>query len=250
MDTHAIRRAARLLAKAWQSGERLKRLPPNARPQNATEAYSIQLALIEGIGDSLAGWKVAISPEHGLMMGILVHSRVFESGGQVPSKPFSQLGVEAEIAFRFDVSMPPRNLAYQRADVAASVTALPAIEIVDTRFTTYDGTPVIERAADFMSNGGLVTGRARGDWRSFDLENLEASVAIDGVEIVRRVGGHASRNPLIPTIALVNQLRLSEGVPAGTMVTTGTYTGLEYARKESAVRASFEGFGDANFRFV
>jgi 2-keto-4-pentenoate hydratase len=249
MDTRAIRQAAQLLANARRSGEPLNRLPPDSRPQNA-EAYAIQLALVEEIGDSVAGWKVAMSRDYGLLVGILVRSRIFENGAEISSNLFSMLGVEAEIAFRFDRPLPPRDRAYERAEVAAAVTALPAIEIVDTRFATYDGAPVIERAADFMSNGGLVTGLARKDWRSFDLERLEASVAIDGVEIVRRVGGHASRDPLVPAIALVNQLRLSGGAPAGMVVTTGTYTGLEYARGDSAVRVGFEGFGGATLRFA
>ncbi len=34
------------------------------------------------------------------------------------------------------------------------------------------------------------------------------------------------------------------------VVTTGTYTGLEYARGDSAVRVGFEGFGAATLRFV
>lgn len=160
------------------------------------------------------------------------------------------LGVEAEIAFRFDTPLAPRDRAYERADVAAAVTALPAIEIVDTRFASYEGTPVIERAADFMSNGGLVTGPARNDWRAFDLEKLEASVAVDGVEIVRRVGGAPGGDPMIPAVALVNALRLSGGAPAGMVVTTGSYTGLEYAHRDSAVGARFEGFGAVGLRFV
>jgi 2-keto-4-pentenoate hydratase len=55
---------------------------------------------------------------------------------------------------------------------------------------------------------------------------------------------------MIPAVALVNQLRLSGGAPAGMVVTTGTYTGLEYARGDSAVCARFEGFGAAALRFV
>ncbi len=250
MDMLAIRQAAQLLAKARRSGEPLDRLPPNSRPQNAAEAYAIQLALVEEIGDSVAGWKVAISRDYGLLVGILVRSRIFEDGAAISSKPFSMLGIEGEIAFRFDRPLPPRDRAYDRVDVVAAVTALPAIEIVDTRFASYDGTPVIERAADFMSNGGLVTGRARKDWRSFDLAGLEASVTVDGSEIVRRVGGNACGDPMIPAVALVNQLRLSGGAPAGMVVATGTYTGLEYARDDSAVRARCEGFGAAALRFV
>jgi hypothetical protein len=53
---------------------------------------------------------------------------------------------------------------------------------------------------------------------------------------------------------LMDPLRLQVAravrAPAGMVVTTGTYTGLEYARGDSAVRVGFEGFGAATLRFV
>ncbi len=243
MDADTAKQAARLLAKARNSGERLERLPESCRPRDAAEAYAIQIALLHEIGDSLAGWKVAVSPERRLLIGMLVRSRVFATGGRIDSRLLAMRGVEAEIAFRFDRSLPPRDQPYGREEVVDAVTALPVIEIVDTRFTSYGRTPVIERAADFMSNGALVTGAARSDWRGFDLSALEAYVAVDGREVVRRVGGHPSRDPLVPAIALVDHLRLSAGVLAGMIVTTGTYTGMELAPACCAIEAGFTGFG-------
>jgi 2-keto-4-pentenoate hydratase len=249
MDQDAIALAAKLLDRARRTGNRLDRLPEPSRPRSAAEAYTIQLATVAEMGDSVAGWKVAISAEYGLLIGILVRSRVFEDGAAISSAQLSMLGVEAEIAFRFDHALPPRESTYERADVEAAVTAFPAIEIVDSRYRDYHGTPVIERAGDFMSNGGFVVGAARNDWRSFDLAKLEARLTIDGVEIVRRVGGHAAVDPLDPAIALANHLRLLSGVPAGMVTTTGTYTGLEFAKGNSVVRATFEGFGSATCQF-
>ena len=250
MDRDAIDRAAKLLDKARRTGKRLDRLPETSRPRSAVEAYAIQLATVAEMGDSMAGWKVAASAEYGLLIGILVRSRVFEDEAAISSAArMSMRGVEAEIAFRFDQTLPPRELTYERADVEAAVTAFPAIEIVDSRFRDYHGTPVIDRAADFMSNGGFVVGSARDDWRSFDLAKLEARLTIDGVEIVRRVGGHSAGDPLIPAIALANYLRTSTGAPAGMVTTTGTFTGLEFANVNSVVQATFEGFGSVTCQF-
>jgi 2-keto-4-pentenoate hydratase len=249
MDRDAIDRAAKLLDKARRTGNRLDRLPETSRPRSAVEAYAIQLATVAEMGGSIAGWKVAVSAEYGLLIGILVRSRVFQHGTAISSTRLSMRGVEAEIAFRFDQTLPPRELTYERADVEAAVTAFPAIEIVDSRFRDYHGTLVIDRAADFMSNGGFVVGSARDDWRSFDLAKLEARLTIDGVEIVRRVGGHSAGDPLIPAIALANYLRTSTGAPAGMVTTTGTFTGLEFAKVNSVVQATFEGFGSVTCQF-
>ena len=245
-----IAEAARRLARARRSGQPLERLPEPCRPRDAGEAYAIELALLRESGEALAGWKVALSADHGLLMGMLVRSRVFASGARIDSQLFAMRGVEAEIAFRFAIGLPARAAPYAREDVEAAVVALPAIEIVDTRFASYEGTPTLERAADFMSNGAFVMGEARADWRKFELTDLEARIAIDGQAVVRRVGGHPSRDPLIPAIALVNQLRQSTGVDEGMLVTTGTYTGMHLANPRCAIEIGFAGFGEARCKLV
>ena len=52
---------------------------------------------------------------------------------------------------------------------------------------------------------------------------------------MRRVGGHPAGDPLLPAVELVNAMRLREGVRAGQVVTTGTYT---RGARELADRAS------------
>ena len=250
MDQATTKRAAQLLAEAHRTGSHRDRLPADLRPRDTDEAYAIEAAIVAGLGDSIAGWKVAITPDLGVLAGIVLGSRVFANGAAIPAAKMPMLGVEAEIAFRFDRPLPARDTDYGRPDIEAAVTAFAAIEIVDTRFRDYAGTPAIERAADFMSNGGFVEGDIRTDWRAIDLSGLEATLLVDDVEIVRQVGGHATRDPLVPAIALANYLRTRGGIAAGRFVTTGTYTGLNHARPGSQVRARFAGFGSAEMRFT
>jgi 2-keto-4-pentenoate hydratase len=250
MNKAATDRAAELLANAHRTGERLERLPQASRPRNGDEAYAIQPAIAARLGERIAGWKVAVVPDFGVLPGIVLGSRIFANGAAIPATQMPMLGVEAEIAFRFDRDLPPRDRDYARSDVEAAVTAFVAIEIVDTRYRDYAATPAIERAADFMSNGGLVTGDIRTDWRTIDLAALEARLLIDDVEIVRQVGGHVAKDPLIPAIALATYLRTRGGIAAGQVATTGTYTGLNYAKPGSTVRAVFTAFGAAELRFA
>lgn len=249
MDQAAINRAAARLADA-RRGPLADRLPEDLRPRTAAEAYAIQLAIAASLGEKIAGWKVSAMPGYGLCKGILLGSRVFSDGAAIPASLMPMLGIEAEIAFRFDRALPPRAAPYEREDVAAAVTAFPAIEVVDTRFRDYEGTPGIERAADFMSNGGFVAGAPRADWRDFDLAKLEASVIVNGKVEVRKVGGHAAGDPLLPAIDLANDLRTAGGIPAGMVVTTGTFTGLLPARPGDRVETSFAGFGAARLHFL
>jgi 2-keto-4-pentenoate hydratase len=250
LEREAIKEAAAIFAQARVSGHLIDELPRASRPKSAAEAYAIQLETLARLDDDIAGWKVAFSDEYELLFGALLRSRIFTDGDAIPSRGLSMIGAEAEIAFRFDHAAPPRERAYDRNEVCDIVTAFPAIEILDTRFKYYDQASAIDRAADFMSNSAFVVGGAREDWKTFDLAKLEACLSIDGVEIVRLIGGHAAGDPLDPAIALVNKLRSSTGVPCGRVVTTGTYTGLQFVKQESRALVQFKGFGDVSCRFV
>jgi 2-keto-4-pentenoate hydratase len=54
---------------------------------------------------------------------------------------------------------------------------------------------------------------------------------------------------LLPAVALANDLRTTVGIAAGMIVTTGTYTGLHFARPGNVVKATFAGFGGATVTF-
>ena len=99
-----------------------------------------------------------------------------------------------------------------------------------------------------MSNGAFVVGASVSDWRTRDLTQADVELAIDGATIVRKVGGHPARDPLLPAIALVNDLR-TQGIDAGSMITTGTYTGLNHAKRGQTVEAIFHGIGTVTVHF-
>jgi len=250
MNEEAIRQAAALLIGARRTGVLLDGLPASCRPQNLDEALAIQEATVAALGEDVAGWKVGGPMDGRIVRGALLRSRIIASGNAIAAARVPLLGVEAEVAFRFDRALEPRELPYKYAEVAAAVTAFPAIEIVDSRFRDYRGAPLIERIADCVSNGAFVEGAAQLMWTKFDLARLDARLEIDGQVIVQHIGGHPSGDPLLPAIELVNDLRQSAGVCAGQVMTTGTYTGLNFAKPGQRVRAVFEGFGSAEVRLT
>jgi 2-keto-4-pentenoate hydratase len=249
LDHAAAERAAALLAAA-RTGPLLDRLPDDLQPQTSVDTYAIQSAIAARLGEKIAGWKVATMPGLGFCKAILLGSRVFGDGATIPARLMPMLGIEAEIAFRFDKPLPARAAAYTREEVAAAVTAFPAIEVIDTRFRDFDGTPAIDRTADFMSNGGFVVGPDRPDWRNFDLAKLEASVIVNGKIAVRKAGGHAAGDAFIPAIDLANDLRGAGGTPVGMVVTTGTFTGVTKVKPGDRVEVAFTGFGAVTVRFA
>jgi 2-keto-4-pentenoate hydratase len=243
MDHTSTARAAALLVHARRSREPLERLPADCRPATLAEALRIQASTVDQLGDSVAGWKVGGKIDGELSYGVLLASRIVQSGAEVDARDMPLLGMEAEIAFRFLRDAPPRKEAYTYDEVASRVVAFPAIEIVATRYRDYQGTPLIERVADCMSNGAFVIGEDQPVWRTCDLARIPVSLEFGDKVVAQGIGGHLAGDPLLPAIDLVNALRLTDGVRAGMRITTGTYTGLHFAAPGLRVRATFEGFG-------
>jgi len=249
MNNDAIRQAADLLADARRSGVLLTALPAACRPHDVDDAHAIQDATVATLGDAVAGWKVAKAHDGRVVRGVLLQSRVFDSPARIRASLVPLLGVEAEIAFRFEHALPARDSEYTYAEIAAAVIALPAIEVVDSRYQVYRDAPVLERFADCVSNGAFVQGAAQPRWRQFDLAQIAVALTIDGALVEQRNGGHPTVDPLLPAVTLANHLRTRGGVAAGRVMTTGTYTKLAFAKPGQTVVATFTGFGLAEVRF-
>ena len=250
MEQRFIEEAARLLVAARESGRKIGGLPKTCQPATLKEAHAIQDQAVALLGEAVVGWKVGAPLEEGLMRGALLRSRVFESPAHIPAALMPLLGIEPEIAFQFDRDLPPREASYTRAEVEDSVSAFAGIEIVDSRFLGFPDVPVLDKAADFVSNGGFVRGSRNAGWRGIDLTEILVTVTFDGEVVARVRGGHLTKDPLLPALNLVNQLRHDIGVKAGQLITTGTYAGISHAKPGQAVTAEFENFGSAEVRFV
>jgi len=245
LNPAAIADAAALLVAARRTRTPLAQLPEACAPRSVADALAIQTATVALLGERVAGWKVGGVVDGALTYGVLLASRVMRSPGRIAAADVRPLGMEAEVAFRFLRDAPPRAEPYSHAEVAERVVAFPALEIVATRFTDYAAAPFLDRLADCMSNGAFVIGVERLRWRTFDLPRLPVTLRFDDTVIADQVGGHQRGDPLLPAVELVNELRATTGVAAGQVMTTGTYTGLNFAQPGQHVRASFAGFGVA-----
>ena len=245
MDQRAVAQATELLVAARRTGKLLDALPEVCRPQTLDDALLVQDATRVALGETIAGWKVALV-DNRVVRGAIFASRVFENGAQVKAATVPLMGIEAEIAFRFERDLPAGKHSYD--DVAAAVSAFAAIEIVDSRFKSYPDVSAQERNADFVSNGGFVRGPSAANWRKLDLKNIAVTLTIGGQEVVRRNGGHVAGDPLLPAVALTNDL--PTGIKAGQFITTGTYTGLTFAKVGQKAVAEFAGFDSVSVSFA
>jgi 2-keto-4-pentenoate hydratase len=242
MKTDRINAAATLLADARRSGVRRAPLPAELQPTTIDEGHAIQDATVALLKESIGGWKVGLDKA-----GVMSRAPIFEGDiqtnpGRVEASNANLRGIEAEIAFRFDKDLPARDSDYSRKEVEDAMTAFPAIELLNSRYAEPGPLSTLEKLADRISQGGIVCGTPRADWRSIDFARLEVVLTVDGTDIATGTGTHPVGDPVAPAVALVNALRQTSGVKAGQIMTTGTWTGVNFVGPDSLAVANFDGF--------
>ncbi|MBT9487212.1 MAG: fumarylacetoacetate hydrolase family protein [Rubrivivax sp.] len=173
---------------------------------------------------------------------------VWASPAQAGTWPFHWRGIEAEVALRLgqDVSAESAatlDLGSARALVDAMAVS---IEIVDSRWVEGQQAPPLARLADLQSHGALVLGA----WVPFDAQRdwsqQRCTVAIGLASPQVFTGTHAMADPAFVLPAwLRHATRDGDTLPAGTVVTTGTWCGLPLAAPGELVQVVFDGIGQA-----
>jgi len=249
MEPRDINDAAGLLAAAHASGALLEALPARAQPSTFAEAASIQQALLGLLGETASGYKVSGTTPATVMWGAILRSRIRAAPAAFPASLVPMLGVEPEIAYRLRRDVTAADRALTSDDFDRLTEVVPAIEIVDSCFRSYEGTPLLHRAADFMSNGGLVHGEPWTRAWAADLAALAVEVYAGGTRIAATTGAHPAGDPRLPALAFLQAPGRPDLIARGTIITTGSYAGLLRARPGDTVSARFSGYGSLTVSF-
>ena len=229
------------------AAERLKKWPIST----PADAYAIQERVAAALGP-VGAWKVgAPSPEAEPVRAPIPEATVHASPAALPAAAFHRLGIEAEIAYRLGRDLPPRREPYAREEVEAAIEAiLPAIEVVDTRLADHEAAGALWRLADNQTNGGLVLGPARADWRAVDPATQPVRLHVDGAVVHEGRGGNGAGDPLRLLVWLADGCGAHcGGLRRGQVVTTGTLTGLRFVAPGAEVHADLPGLGHVAVSF-
>lgn len=218
------------------------------------DAYLVQTAVANELGgfdaDGVAlHWKSG-GPSRSAPLGHspLPPAGVWQSPADARPWPFRLRLIEAEVALRLGRAVDA-ELAATLDDTSAPalVDAMTvSIEIVDSRWQQSLQAPPLLRMADLQSHGALVLGT----WVPFDAardwSKQRCEVHIGGV-VSEFHGTHSLGDPAYVLTAWL-QHATADGVvlPAGTVVTTGTWCGAPQAQAGDAVRVVFDGIGEAS----
>ncbi|MBV8507976.1 MAG: 2-keto-4-pentenoate hydratase [Alphaproteobacteria bacterium] len=240
--------AAHLLCGA-RAGPPVHELPPSCRPQSDADAYEIQDAVIRRLGETIGGWKVgARSASSDAFCAPIGMKTIRPSPASYHARELRLIGIEAEIAFRLGRDLPARAAAYDRAEVTTGASLHPVIEVVDSRYADFRSLDRLSILADNFSNGGLVYGAAVPDWEKLDLGHMRIIVTEDGEPFADSAPG-AARDPVAALVDFANLMNGRGGAKAGTLVTTGSWTGMAFTKRGTRIIADFGPLGRVEVAF-
>jgi 2-keto-4-pentenoate hydratase len=250
LNSEAIAKAAQYFVEARAARSGRPPLPPELQPANADDGHAIQDATVAALKETVGGWKVGLDKAAAMTRAPIFASLIHANHATIAASSIPLKGIEAEIAFRFTRDLPRRDAAYTREEVSEAVQAFAAIELLNSRYAEPAKRSPLEKLADCIVQGGIVCGVPIANWRAIDFSKLDVVLTVDGAEIARRTGSHPTGDPVPPMVALVNALRQTSGVKAGQIMTTGTWTGVNYVQDTSKVVATFAHFEPVSFQFT
>jgi 2-keto-4-pentenoate hydratase len=237
-------RAAASLLEARKTRRWLDALPSGAQPTSETDAYAIQELVAMELGP-IAGWKVGSATLHSEPFRAPLHAATIFPGDSIPARLLHIIGVEGEIVYRLGRDLPSRPSAYSREEVLGAVSTMhPAIELVDTRFTSLSTVDALSQRADQQNHGALCVGPALRDWEHIDAPKQRVRLAINGHTACESIGGNSAVDPVRLLVWLANRgSQTLGGLKAGQVITTGSCTGTIFVEPETRIVATFPGLG-------
>jgi 2-keto-4-pentenoate hydratase len=240
--TFPAKETAGLLLDARRTGNRIAALPERLKPKTVNDAYAVQKAVFDRLGDGIAGYKIAAQPDGVNIVAPILASLMVWNGATRSLSPNDRIGIELEFGFRFgrDVPADADQATVYKAIDATVVT----IELCDTRFTSLDGLSRPEMIADFFSSRGAVPGTAIPFDPTMNYKGAKVRQIFDGVVNNERTDSHPNGNPLFP-LALLPKALGDQGyaIKAGHFVITGSLTGMSWLDKPTKIVGEIDGFG-------
>lgn len=228
------------LAAAWRGGPRpLSALIAVADASEAAEVQQATWRALEPTRAAPGGWKVgAAGPLAPVGCAPLPAAGLLASGARIGGPTLTLRGIELELALRVARPIDAATAADEAALAAAFDAMAAAIEVVDTRLADWPQASDLAKRADLQSHHALVLGA----WQPLhgvlpDLRALQAQLQLDDEPPLQTRGGNPAAD-LLRLLQGLAQAACAIGLPLQPeqVVTTGSCTGLRFARAGAVVR--------------
>ena len=242
---------------------------PGEVPVDSAAAYAVQMAQMARRGERVVGWKVAMVANpfrqafgDERLSGPVFESRFVDRRNTMPNTVCDVsdwavirggfAAVEAEFIAVMACDSPVfgrKPTPEEAADLISSLHV--GMELAGSPLATINNIGPFATTADCGNNDGVVIGPAIQNWRTRAIEDLTASISVNGV--IEGVGSAASikGGPLEAVAFLVDHLeRRGLRLKAGDIVSTGAATGIHKVLPGDAVLADFGPDGQLKMRAV
>lgn len=232
------------LADARRDHVTLDMLSPDQTPADASAAYAIQHEILSLNGAGIGGWKIGAKSADGPIQGApLPDVDLHADGARLSRASFAPLGLELEIAFRFNRSFEPSARPYSEDEVKAAIGSIGAtIEIVASRYAAWPKVDKLAQLADLQNHGALIVGEFTPYRDDFPFVAPSLRFSFDGHDVVEATPANPAGDPRRLLSWLVNHAT-SRGIAVTpeTIVTAGSYTGMFFPRHAGTASGRIEG---------
>jgi 2-keto-4-pentenoate hydratase len=261
MEEIAARRAADLLLAQHKANQQFKTLGPPDAPADISDAYDIQdryVALLQSAHGGPIGYKVGLTSAtmqafcgstHPIA-GVVLRSRMHQSGAGIRRSNFGRLGLEFEIAVRIKSDVPAIGAPLTAEAIRPHIDGVcAAIELVDDRSAEYAGLDVLSLVADNSWNAGIVLSEFATSWP--DLESVLGCATKDGGAIGEGHGRDILGHPFNSVAWLATQLAArGVGLKAGQIVMTGSVMKTIFPAEDATYRFDLAPIGSVEVRLA
>ncbi|TQK05593.1 2-keto-4-pentenoate hydratase [Herbaspirillum sp. SJZ107] len=225
-------------------------VPAHLEPASGADAYRAQQAFLQRRGLDIGGWKIGAKSEDGPIQGApLPRQGIYASGAAVARSDFPVFGIELEIMFRFGRDFLPGSAAVTEEQVLSAIDGIAAsIEIVSSRLTGWPDVPKLNQLADLQNHGALIAGEFVAYDAGVDFRSPQAHLVLNGRDVFKGAGTNPAGDPRRLLHWLVGHCNAQNiALPAGTVITAGSYTGMLFPEEAGLVVGEIAGLPPVRF---
>lgn len=228
---------------------------PGYELQSLDDVWAIQSGAMATLGP-VGGWKVGRWDADAPLIYAPIRAATIKPSPAVLSSDECRLrGLELEVGFRIDATLPAADDPDFLRKLAACVTPMPVFEVVDSRLDDPREASPLWRLADFQLNAGLVFGEPlAAGWNPGDFDHPHVQLTADGADVCAGPATLNTGTPFGMLADLVRQLSIPGGdhcggVQPGQIVTTGSFTGLRFFAKGTTLTGRIAGLAPISATF-
>ncbi|NKB77518.1 MAG: hypothetical protein GKR96_10870 [Gammaproteobacteria bacterium] len=238
-------------------------IPESMYPKSESDAYEVQRQIVSHLlfhnQSSVCGYKLACTNDSaknalgvdGPFSGCMLSHSTYSNGRSLVAEDFVLRIVEQEFAFMLDQDVPFPGTPYTAETVKPFIGALiPAIEVVDHRYTDFTKVGKAALIADNAIHGVSILGERNNDWKHLDLSTCRTQLFVNDKLAANGSGENVLGNPLNAVSWITNHLQ-SRGIElkAGNFITTGTTCDVYLASAGDQIKADFGELGSVSTSF-